>query len=79
MKHQVLIHSNGLASVFKEDEEDSLGGELNKPWIIVYAEHLHANGIDPTQCSFDMIVNGMKKTAYVYELDGEYRWGFNNT
>ena len=45
----VLFFPNGSSAVLKDGKQMP---ELQKSWIILFAEHLKSKGVDPTEVTF---------------------------
>ena len=57
----ILFFNNG--NTFVADEHGRQMGELQEPWILLYAKFLESKGIDPTQVVIDL-PNGDKAEIF---------------
>lgn len=67
----VYFLDNDLAAVFENEKQIPA---LQRSWIIMFAEHLEANGVDPLHVQFHMSDG---KVAMLFKTDdGRYNWDF---
>jgi len=64
---------NGMNMAFEGRAQVAVA---QKSWLIVFAEYLAANGIDPEKCVFDM-PNGCVQRVTRFEEDGEVWYNFS--
>ena len=69
MKLKVIFFDNGNTACF--DEKDNQVSELQTSWLILYAEFLKKNNIDPIKVEFVM-PNG--RSAKTFSTDSGYNW-----
>ena len=70
-KVTVFFFPNGNTAVCVGDEQQP---KLQKSWLITFAKHLVANGIDPTKVEFNM--PGGAGIASVFKTPIGYNWRF---
>ncbi len=68
-KISVVFSANGNTAVFENNEQVP---NLQKSWVILFAEFLKENGVDPTKV--EIFLPGVNKAA-IFELgDKTYSW-----
>ena len=67
---KVIFFQNGNTAVINEENNEQVP-ELQKSWLLLFAEFLEDKGIDPTEVSY-LLPQGRK--AEVFKIPGGYNW-----
>lgn len=66
---EIIFHDNGNTSVFEDNEQVP---RLQKSWLLVFADFLKANGVDPTEV--EITLSSGKKATIFDTSDNYYSW-----
>lgn len=72
MVERILFLPNG--NTFVADEHGQQIGELQEPWILLYANFLESKGIDPTRVTIEL--PGRVLAKWFRTSEGGLNWEF---
>lgn len=65
---RITLFDNGLVMAFEDNKQVA---KAQKPWILVFAEYLKENGIDPTEQEI-ILPDGQR--AHIFPVEDGFNW-----